>query len=168
MPATTREQVTDTRVKTKTRLCNRFAPWLTQGRGWALHTASRAENEEHRPAELVRTTASREGEPVAMDTLLAPWNALVQYERSFDGQVWIDYTRLHAEIPILAVAAYLVVVFYVPDFLRDRKPFNLKRVFALWNLFLAIFSTIGTHPLSLTTITVLVNRHVRGSVNPRG
>lgn len=82
----------------------------------------------------------------SMNSILAPYQALVDYERSFDGQVWIDFTREHAEVPILAVAAYLVVVFYVPDVLRERKPFNLKSAFALWNLFLAIFSTIGMPP----------------------
>mmetsp|Transcript_26753 Transcript_26753/g.50961 ORF Transcript_26753/g.50961 Transcript_26753/m.50961 type:complete len:321 (-) Transcript_26753:669-1631(-) len=71
------------------------------------------------------------------------WSSFLEYERSFSGQQWIEFTKDHAEIPILAVAAYLFIVFYVPDVLKSREPFNLKGAFALWNLFLAIFSTLG-------------------------
>ena len=69
----------------------------------------------------------------------------LEYERNFDGQTWIEFTREHAEIPIFAVAAYLFIVFYVPPVLEKREKFNLKTAFASWNLFLAVFSTIGAY-----------------------
>mmetsp|Transcript_24788 Transcript_24788/g.41422 ORF Transcript_24788/g.41422 Transcript_24788/m.41422 type:complete len:314 (+) Transcript_24788:155-1096(+) len=75
-----------------------------------------------------------------MAGMLQKW---FEYERTFDGQQWIDFTREHADIPIFAVAAYLIIVFYVPTVLKNREKFNLKPAFAAWNLFLAVFSAVG-------------------------
>lgn len=77
-----------------------------------------------------------------------------EYERTFDGQQWIDFTREHADIPIFAVAAYLIIVFYVPTVLKNREKFNLKPAFAAWNLFLAVFSAVGGKTIFDTILSV--------------
>lgn len=66
------------------------------------------------------------------------------YEANFKGQPWIDFTREHTEIPVFAVCTYVWIVFYVPNILKDYGGFKLRVPFAAWNLFLAVFSTIGT------------------------
>jgi len=76
-----------------------------------------------------------------MSSLLADWN---EYEQNFRGQAWIDWTRDHAEIPIFSVSVYLAIVFYGPGLLDGRK-FNLRTPVAVWNLLLAVFSTIGAY-----------------------
>mmetsp|Transcript_25918 Transcript_25918/g.62513 ORF Transcript_25918/g.62513 Transcript_25918/m.62513 type:complete len:332 (-) Transcript_25918:91-1086(-) len=74
-------------------------------------------------------------------------------EQNHKGQRWIDMTREHAEVPIFAVAIYLGVVFYLPGWLQGTKPLRLKRLFAGWNLLLAVFSLLG----SLRTMPVLIH-----------
>ena len=66
------------------------------------------------------------------------------YEQTFNGGDWIEWTREHAEIPVFAVSVYLGFVFYVPALLENHKGFTLKWPFACWNIFLAIFSVIGS------------------------
>ena len=52
-----------------------------------------------------------------------PWALFAEYERSYDGESLLRFTREHAEIPVFAIAFYLSFVFYVPDLLKHRKPF---------------------------------------------
>ena len=61
-------------------------------------------------------------------------------------QAWIEFTRAHTEIPIFAVCAYFLVVFYVPNLLDEsgHSGFKLRGPFAAWNLILAVFSLVGT------------------------
>jgi hypothetical protein len=49
----------------------------------------------------------------------------------------------HLEIPIFAIAIYLIIIFNVPEIMEPRQPFKLKGLFALWNAFLSIFSIMG-------------------------
>lgn len=79
--------------------------------------------------------------------------ALWQLEKEFTGQFWVDFATQHPEIPVCAVACYLVVVFRGPGLLKDVKPFSLRSAFAWWNIFLSLFSLIG----STRTVPVLVH-----------
>ena len=88
-----------------------------------------------------------------------PWALFAEYERSYDGESFLRFTREHAEIPVFAIAFYLSFVFYVPDLLKHRKPFSLKWPFAAWNVFLALFSLCG----SIRTIP-----HLVGVLSARG
>merc|ERR1712205_95095 len=71
---------------------------------------------------------------------------LLQYEAGFQGSAWIEFTRAHTEIPIFAVCAYFLVVFYVPNLLDEsgHSGFKLRGPFAAWNLILAVFF-LGRH-----------------------
>ena len=67
-----------------------------------------------------------------------------KYELEFDAQQWTIFTREHSEIPIFAVALYLLMVFQLPLCLdRKKKPYNLRPIVAIWNGMLSIFSTVG-------------------------
>mmetsp|Transcript_3582 Transcript_3582/g.9181 ORF Transcript_3582/g.9181 Transcript_3582/m.9181 type:complete len:348 (-) Transcript_3582:90-1133(-) len=71
-----------------------------------------------------------------------PFYDFLAFERAFQGEGTILFTREHSELPIFAVSVYLLFVFSVPVILK--KPFRLKTTFAMWNLFLSVFSIIGT------------------------
>ena len=51
--------------------------------------------------------------------------------------------RDHPIIPIVAVLAYAVLIFGGQYAMKDRKPWNLRGLMALWNLSLSVFSWIG-------------------------
>lgn len=54
-----------------------------------------------------------------------------------DAQAITTWHRDHAEIPIIAVSLYLVFIFGVPSLMKNRKEFNLKTAFTIWNLLLS-------------------------------
>lgn len=72
-----------------------------------------------------------------MDT----WKGWLEYEGGFDAQMWIDFHREHGDIPVVAVSIYLVIIFYGAELVK--KPIPCRRMFALWNLLLCVFSVIG-------------------------
>jgi len=61
---------------------------------------------------------------------------------NFDGRWWMEATEEHAEIPILAVCAYLVFLNVGPKLIT--RPLNIKYYVAFWNFLLALFSIIGS------------------------
>ena len=87
---------------------------------------------------------------------------LERYEKGFDGEPWVEFSAEHGEIPVFAIALYLVVVFYVPDYLK--KPLKLKGLWAVWNLALAVFSTLGALRVVPTLVGALFTRGLRYSV----
>lgn len=72
---------------------------------------------------------------------------LEAFETQFSTEYYIKYADDHVEIPIFSVAAYVVMVFYVPGLLPEK--FNptymsiMRKVWAMWNLLLSVFSIIG-------------------------
>eukprot|EP01004_Peranema_trichophorum_P006160 NODE_4994_length_1083_cov_43.043750_g4441_i0.p1 GENE.NODE_4994_length_1083_cov_43.043750_g4441_i0~~NODE_4994_length_1083_cov_43.043750_g4441_i0.p1 ORF type:complete len:296 (+),score=29.19 NODE_4994_length_1083_cov_43.043750_g4441_i0:34-921(+) len=68
-------------------------------------------------------------------------NHWIEMENNFKGEPWLNFARDHTDIPVFAVALYLFIIFYTPSLIQ--KPIRLRVPFALWNLFLAIFSIIG-------------------------
>mgnify|MGYP001201883821 CR=1 FL=1 len=65
----------------------------------------------------------------------------LEFERTYRKDGLIDWSQNHVELPIFAAAFYLVMVFYLPGFIK--KPFSLKKPLAIWNLILAVFSIMG-------------------------
>lgn len=61
-----------------------------------------------------------------------------------DGGVWTRATRVYWWAPLLGSLVYLTLVFVGPRYMRDRKPMDSKGLLATWNLFLALFSIVGT------------------------
>lgn len=64
-----------------------------------------------------------------------------EYEKNFQNEPVITWMKNHIELPIFAIAIYLILVFYVPKHLE--KPFMVKPLLAAWNLLLTVFSMIG-------------------------
>ena len=66
---------------------------------------------------------------------------LREWESTYDTHDSIVWAQKHADLPIFAIAIYLIIVFYVPDMIT--RPWKLRRVWSLWNLALSVFSMIG-------------------------
>ncbi len=54
------------------------------------------------------------------------------------------FMRDHYELPIGICAVYLVVIFGIKQFMQNRKGFDLKTPLFWWNVFLAVFSMLGS------------------------
>lgn len=68
-----------------------------------------------------------------------------QYEKSWmAGSRWTQVSRLYWSAAIFASAIYIIAVFGGARLMKNRKPLDLKAPLAIWNLFLAVFSIIGT------------------------
>lgn len=64
-------------------------------------------------------------------------------DQTFHADPVVTWMSDHVEIPIFAVAAYLAMVFWGQDFMRDRRAWHLKPLFIVWNLLLSVFSICG-------------------------
>ena len=88
--------------------------------------------------------------------------AFSKLETEFDALAFIDWTREHDEIPIFAVVAYLICVFYVPD--KIEKAWKVRRMWCYWNLLLAIFSILGASRLVPVLVAGYMEHGVRFTV----
>ena len=79
--------------------------------------------------------------------------AFEQLQNNYKHSDLGDWMSAHTEIPVICVTAYLALVFYGRDYMADRKAFNLKPLFTLWNFILSAFSFMGC----AFTIPVLVD-----------
>lgn len=75
------------------------------------------------------------------NTRLKKMDDFLAFERSYKREDLINWSANHVELPVFAVAFYVVMVFYGPNFVK--KPYNLKPLLAAWNLILSIFSIVG-------------------------
>lgn len=76
-----------------------------------------------------------------------------EFEASFDGQgahTWFKQNWIL--ISLSSVAIYLVVLFFLTRWMRDRKRYEVRDLFIAWNTGLALFSTF----CSLRTVPEIV------------
>lgn len=67
---------------------------------------------------------------------------MLAVEKSYQIKILIEFCLAHFEIPIVLIGLYLVLVFAIPSTISG-KGFNLRHMWAYWNLFLSFFSIIG-------------------------
>lgn len=79
-------------------------------------------------------STAKANSPILSDLLFAE-----KYDRHAAEQ-WFTNHRLFL---FQAMGTYLVFVFVVRHYLKDRKAFELKKPLAVWDASLAVFSTIG-------------------------
>ena len=68
---------------------------------------------------------------------LSPW------EESFNGLPWHRWLIDHSEVPIFAIAGFLLLVFALPVLLANRRALNIRWLVAAWNAGLSAFSAVG-------------------------
>lgn len=74
-------------------------------------------------------------------------NYVSDFEVSFKAHDYMDVTTWMSErmwICVAVAAFYLVSIFSIQAYLKDKPKFNLKYSMAAWNLFLAVFSFCGS------------------------
>nr|XP_002739877.1 PREDICTED: elongation of very long chain fatty acids protein 6-like [Saccoglossus kowalevskii] len=71
-----------------------------------------------------------------------------------DVGTWIEHMRDYWHYSIYASVIYVVVIFTIQRYMRDRPKFHLRRPLVAWNLALAIFSIIGA--VRSTTMLYLI------------
>ena len=71
-----------------------------------------------------------------------PFLGTLQSKFNCNGAIkWINDSW---HIPVAAICIYLVFIYVGQKWMANREPYNLKRPLFLWNVFLAVFSILGT------------------------
>lgn len=63
----------------------------------------------------------------------------------FNGSVSTTYFAKHWEFPLAAVAVYCMMIIILPLLMKNREPIKPRKLIAIWNLGLAIFSWMGVY-----------------------
>ena len=90
-----------------------------------------------------------------MDTFVSPFQYLPflgTLQSKFNCNRAIKWLTDSWHIPVAAIWIYLVFIYVGRKWMANREPYNLKRPLFLWNVFLAVFSILGT----ITTVPSLV------------
>jgi hypothetical protein len=82
------------------------------------------------------------------------FSSIVQYEAAYMPEESFKFFSSHWEIPIISVVLYLLMCYYGPKYMENRKPFALTMDLAAWNAFLALFSIVGAY----ITVPAMINR----------
>jgi len=65
-------------------------------------------------------------------------------ERNFNLSAWRTWFGSYWSLSIYISVVYLCVIFLGQKLMRNRKPFDLRKLLCSWNFALAAFSIIGT------------------------
>ena len=66
-------------------------------------------------------------------------------EREFDFCYWQQWIRAFYTSSIThVIIGYVITIFTIKNYMKDRKPFDLRTPLIAWNMLLAIFSLIGS------------------------
>lgn len=75
---------------------------------------------------------------------LAPHSSYEPYAwEVFDWKSFVQWVNRNMHISIVISVVYIAVIFSLQAFMRNRKPFGLKRELAIWNGALGLFSIMG-------------------------
>lgn len=74
-------------------------------------------------------------------------------QNDFIPDAYVNYFGSNWWIPLMSVSLYASFCYYGPNLMKDRKPFELDWQLVSWNLFLAVFSTVG----AFITVPELMN-----------
>jgi len=66
-----------------------------------------------------------------------------KWEKYYDPIPALQWMQARPFIPLIAVACYCAFLNLGPAWMKERKPWNWRKVLALWNFALSLFSTIG-------------------------
>lgn len=86
---------------------------------------------------------------------------------NFDFEAATDFLGSNFWISLLTVTVYIIFVHTVPILMKNRKPFNLRLVNSVWNLFLAIFSFMSAYYFVPRWYELLTAEEVSGLVKDK-
>ncbi|NXJ07080.1 ELOV6 protein, partial [Odontophorus gujanensis] len=85
-------------------------------------------------------------------------------EQSFNEQEAIRWTQENWYKTFLLSVAYVILIFGVQYFMKERRGYKLRTLLALWSLGLATFSAIGTHRTWKHMISVMTTMGFKRTV----
>jgi elongation of very long chain fatty acids protein 6 len=73
-----------------------------------------------------------------------PWlsSLYAPIEKSFDARAGYRFVDQSMWLPVVSIALYALMIVFLPRYTK-RRPLNVKKPLAYWNLFLAVFSFMG-------------------------
>ncbi|GET87101.1 fatty acid elongase, putative [Leishmania tarentolae] len=100
-----------------------------------------------------------------MEALQVAWDWINHYPRQFSAARGRDFLDSYPDYPVYSVIVFLLVVFYLPDYLeRHNIQFPIRYLVAVWNLSLSVVSTYGVVCLYGHFLDVLSMRSFHNSV----
>lgn len=72
-----------------------------------------------------------------------------------DDPGWKSFMRTHRNIPFYASIVYLVVIFGLKSYMKNRQGLELRKPLIVWNWTLGIFSMVGFYRMSQELMYVL-------------
>ena len=91
-------------------------------------------------------------------------DVLEYIENGADVKRMLTFHRRTWTVCLYATVIYLALVFQGRKWMQNRKPFNLRKPLILWNVGLAVFSTMGTVSCLPTVLHALFNYGVNHAV----
>ncbi|KAF2362265.1 ELO family [Trinorchestia longiramus] len=74
------------------------------------------------------------------------------FEENFDTYFYINWMSQYHWVCNFFIFAYLSFIFLMQKYMKNRERFELRSQLAIWNICLAVFSTIGAIRTSLEMI----------------
>jgi len=92
------------------------------------------------------------GDNATSSSSYAPFGLFAQFDR-YEKQLWMEQNWT---VAIYWVAAYLLFIYFGQEYMKNRKPFELKTPMTLWNGLLALFSITACFTTIPEMYTILV------------
>jgi len=83
--------------------------------------------------------SSSSGGLIKDPTYLRLW----EFEKRTDQDAWAEWHKENWQLAVLSSAIYLVTIFGIKGYMRERAPFRIRTLLFFWNAILALFSIIG-------------------------
>ncbi|KAI6656438.1 Elongation of very long chain fatty acids protein 3 [Oopsacas minuta] len=89
---------------------------------------------------------------------------LQSIEHQFDFIGTFEFTKVYWWTSFILSFVYLAIIYFGTMYMKNRPPFELRRVLYCWNLFLAVFSIIGAIKTTPRIVEIALNTGYISSV----
>ncbi len=83
---------------------------------------------------------------------------------TFDVLPWMSWASQHPEVPLLACALYLALVFGGPAYMSTRPALHLSTALTAWNALLALYSLAGSVVMVRHLMATLASRSLASTL----
>lgn len=82
----------------------------------------------------------------------------------FDRKWWLKFARMNWQLSVYASIIYIIAIFGIQHYMRDRPAYKLKKGLFAWNATLGVFSIVGFIRYIPEFSHVLYNSGLHGSL----
>lgn len=93
-----------------------------------------------------------------------PPQFLPYWFEDFDRKWWLKFSRESWYLSVTASMVYIVLIFGIQAFMKNRPALKLKKALFVWNATLGIFSIIGFIRFIPEAVSVVMNSGIHGSL----